>query len=465
MKIIWTNLKLTWQRHQYMGLILPPALFALMIMHGRHNEIDSEDGVRSLSDYSWYFALMAVLPISGILSAVMRHCSEVTAKPLAFCLPGYRQSLRGLLFIATLPWGVQFVLFQLPAVWKRWHFPDGAPPALFDVCLCLAAAFLIGAAVSLAVHGSRLVLSKLQWGVLALASFPLGIIAIGVWLGAEVDSRSLWIAAVVASILTMGFFWVRLGDMVYVRRGHRNILADARDKRTQVDVKRTAPAWADDLFLAWAERYPALSTTRYVWATFYRAFGLLLSYWFWILLVLGGLVLALQMGGGDTVELVLLPLGLIAAMVDLPANSSLLLSGGRRQRYYATLAVVVALSLSLTAVAFAVVCVSAIIANGGGAGSGQLGSRLGSVWLASVAVPWIAALRLFKVGNLATEVLTGLLVILVVRQILANLATAMLCFAIVAAVGWVFFLGILQYTCAQGGLFSSPWRSGTSEGA
>ena len=464
MKIIWTNWKLMWQPDCYRRQLFLLVFFALMIYRW-HGETGSEESVRSLFDYSWYFALMMVLPISGILYAVIRHCNEVTAKPFAFCLPGYRQSLRGLLFIATLPWGVQFVLFQLPAVWKRWHFPDGAPPALFDVCLCLAAAFLIGAAVSLAVHGSRLALSKLQWGVLALASFPLGILAVGVWLGAEVDSRPLWIAAVVVSILTIGFFWVRLGDTVYVRRGHRNILADARDKRTQVDVKRTAPDWADDLFLVWAEQYPALSTTRYVWATFYRTFGLLLSYWFWMLLILGGLVFALQMGGGDAVEMVLLPLGLVAAMVDLPTNSSLLLSGGRRQRYYATLAVVVVLSLSLTAVAFAVVCVSGIIANGGGAGSGQLGSCLGSIWLATVAVPWIAALRLFKVTNLATEILTGLVVILAVHQILTDMATPMLCFAIVAAVGWVFFLGILQYTCAQGGLISSPWRSATSEGA
>jgi hypothetical protein len=101
----------------------------------------------------------------------------------------------------------------------------------------------------LAVHGARLVFSKLHWGLLALASFPLGILGFVLWLGVEVDDTPVWGTSGLLSVVAIVFFWVRLGDMRCVTRGHRAIIEDAMEKRAQADVKRVAPDWMDDLFL------------------------------------------------------------------------------------------------------------------------------------------------------------------------------------------------------------------------
>lgn len=283
MNIVWTNWKLALWRHRYGGPLALLFLVGFKLVIDRIGPNDPDAGLTGLSDNTLYFALLMFLPLSGWLHGVSMHEREMTARPLSFCLPGYRQSLRWLRITAALPWGVFFALMEAPFLWRQWHSPRVENPGLFAVCLSLGSAFLVGAALSLALWGSRLIFSRLQWGILALASFPLGILGFAVWLSVDAHTTSFRVVAAPVGIIVIVFFWLRLGNMRCVARGHRAIIEDAMDKRAQTGVKRTAAPWTGDLFLAWARQYPPLGVYRYVWASLYRTFGLVLSHWKWAL--------------------------------------------------------------------------------------------------------------------------------------------------------------------------------------
>jgi hypothetical protein len=470
MSIIWTNWRVALWRGRYTGPLSFICCFALMqLTLGRPSPVDPEVGLTILHRSALFNALYIFFLSSGLLHAVLIHERDVTAKPLAFCLPGYRQSLRGLNFTAALPWGVLVALMEAPRLWIQWHSPRVENPGLFDVFLCLGCAFLVGVAISLAVHASRLILSKLQWSILALTSFPLCILGVALWLNLDMHTPLFWGVAAFVSALVVVLFWVRLGNMRYVTRGHRAIIDGAMDKRAQAGVKRTTPPWAGEFFLLRMELCSHLGAWRYLWGGLYQAFGRVLSYWKWMLV--GGFLVSLVLGfaPGSFAQLVFTFLGIGVSLMELPATSSMLLPGGRRERHYATVIAAVVASLLLLAVASVIAGLSEIMAVVLGSDVGSFGVRLGSVWLACVFVPWICAARFPGYGLAGIRVVSMVVVAGVFGSMAFSVSSGtsrwpaqmrLLLLASVCLCGWAVFLLTSRHVCLRGSLVEQDARAG-----
>lgn len=471
MNIIWTNWKVALARYRYTGLLtfVCCSAFTRLALY-RPRPVDLEVGLPNLHDNIILFnTLFLFLLCSGLLHAVLIHERGVTAKPLAFCLPGYRQSLRGLNFTAALPWGTVAALAEASRLWIEWHFARGGNPGLFEVSLYLGCAFLVGMAISLAVHASRLILSRLQWAILALASFPLCILGVSLWLRPGMHTLFFWGVAAFISVLVIGFFWIQLGNMRYVTRGHRIIIDDAMDKRAQAGVKRTTPPWAGEFFLLRMELCSYLGAWRYLWGSLYQAFGRALSYWKWILAGVFLASLALGYAPSSFTRLAFVFLGIGVSLVELPATSSMLLPGGRRERYHATVIAAVVASLLLLAIACVVAGLCELIAVVLGADVGNFGVRLGSVWVVCVGVPWICAAQFPGYGlapiRIASMVIWAGAVGLMAFSVLSGSPKwpAEMCFPVFASVclcGWAVFLLTSRHVCMRGALVEQSVRAG-----
>lgn len=470
MSIVWTNLKLALWRKRF-DVPFAIAFFCTMKMLNADvaAPLDPNVEVTSPWNYPWFHLIAFAFIVLLVACGVSIHERQTTAKPLSFCLPGYRQSLRGLVFLAALPCGLFLASLEVPHLWHRTYFTRGVSPEPLDICLRLGGAFLVGTATCVAALASRLVLSRLQWGLLALASFPLGIVAVVVWIG--VDAHASVVKSVVgaAGIPVCIFCWIRLGDMRYVARGHRLIIEDAMEERSQIGVKRTAPPWTDGLFLTRAERYPFLGIRRHIWAGLYRAFGPIFSYWRWGLAAVLILSAVLATSFETGVEIAFASLGLLMVMVDLPVNSNLLLPGSRRTRFSATVITVMASSLFLVALAIGMSGFSEVIAVVFDADAGGLSFRLRSIWLACILVPWMAALqlrghRLMVVENGASAIILVFLLLMIVPTFLGvpdwPAQNRLLLFVSIGFSGWAVFLLSLRHVCLRGSLIGSRMPSG-----
>ncbi len=470
MNIIWTNWKMAFRREWDRMPLFAMAVVGFGVLVCAYSlAILRHTGMTSLFDDALHFALFVGFPLSGLLFGLQGHEREMTATPLSFCLPRYRQSLRCLGVTAAVPWGLYFVLIALALRRSQWHSPGSNNPNLLATSVYLGSAFLIGAGIALTVQAARLILPRLQWSLLALASLPLAILGVGVGLTVDVRNTPFWIGTGLVSIVVMLFCWVRLGNMRCVGRGHRAIIEDAMDKRTQADVKRTAPPWMDDLLLGRARECPVLGIRRYVWAGFYRAFGRALSYRIWVLA--GALALSIVLGLAPlrVTEIAFVLMGFEAALVDLPATSSLLLPGGCRERHYAMVVSALLTSVLLLTLALGIGGLSGMIAIARGADAGSLGFRFRMAWLACVLVPWIGAAGLrgqIPLGfeNRLSACVTGALAFLAVYVPLGSLAwlaqIRLLFFASACLCGWVVFLFASRRLCLRGSLIGSRMPSG-----
>ncbi len=461
MRIIWTNWKLALWRERFVGPAAIISFFAFATLMDARDPTDPKAQITSLHDYPWFFILVMSFLVSGVPCAVWTQERETTAKPLSFCLPGYRKSLRGLTLLAALPWGLLLAFLEAPHLWDRAYFTQGVSPEPLHVCLRFAGVFMVGVATCMALRGSRLVLSRLQWGLLALASFPPGIAGAVLWIGIDTHVTASRVIAGAMGIAVLIFFWLRLGNMEYVARGHRSIIQDAMDKRSQTDVKTTTPSWMDGLFLTRARRCPYLGVDRYAWASLYRAFGPVFFCWKWTLAVALVLLVLLaapfEMGG----EVALLSVGLLAVMVDLPVTSSLLLPGGRRERFNATLITLLVASLFLIPLALGLLALSQVIGVMFEEGRAGFVVRLRSIWLATVLVPWMGLLQLrgyrqLRIENRASAVITIVLIMMIFPMFLdlANWRSdaRLLLYAAIGLSGWLLFLLLLRYLCFRGAL-------------
>jgi hypothetical protein len=285
---------------------------------------------------------------------------DVAKTPLSFCLPGFRESLRGRYFRAAALVGLGVGLFTGGQV-VSFHRPEGWRVAgdLTDVCLRIVGGFLVGMAVGLMVGTPRLILSRLVWSVLLLLSIPL---LVGAVVAFSVLVEYPTVAIPVGAGLCV-FVWLQLGEKAIVKRGHRMIIEDALEQRAEGGGTRTAPGWADSLFRERMDHRQYLKTGRYIWGGLYEAFGSLFSYWKWILLAVVATGLILGLVGHEMAGVIaIICFGFAVRLIRLPVASPVLRPGGRRERYYATFATALAAALLLLGAAAIVVVLSRVSA-------------------------------------------------------------------------------------------------------
>jgi len=385
--------------------------------------------------------------------------SDAAAKPFSFCLPGYRDSARVGILVDAVLIGLAYAAFGVRLILPEQSFSSiAAGRALMW--------FLLGFVISLlwAPPGFFTVVAPLD-AVLSIA-FAIGVMMamwVVVW-----HSLLFWLVVALTGVVVCVCVWWRLRDARGVACRHRRIIKETMEKQAQIGVERTVPSWAGDLLLARAERKTPLGTWWCIWAGLYRAFGPVLCYWKEAVTMALVMSVVLGLAGRAVAEVAFASMGLIAAFVDPPARSTMLLPGGRRERHYATLVAPIATTLLLLVMAAGMAILSEIVAMRFGPSAERSGVRLGSAWLACVFVPWIFALKPcrfgpFRITRRSTPILLVILALLVFRRFVPDAQMRMFVYAVAGLCGWVLFLLVLKYACTDGCLAGSDVRAGERE--
>jgi hypothetical protein len=355
MSILTANLKHLYQRrglwlvYVFLGLITIPNIMMKLKLKSKH--IESND-------------MSVLLPIFIILFAGYMFAStqiEVFNKPFTYCLPGHRKVTRWFLFLVGIV--ISLLYSQLIFLY----------PGRDLTIMALSAFFALLTIYCLSVWTSFL--SARGGGNILLAFSPLILVA-GVFLGL---GKVLWDVLVnypavyiISGVLSSILVWKQLGDDDIARRfctkpiiGFGNAwdinkmqrLVRARYTEKGDKMFRNAPA-VEKFFLGRMMQCNALSTGRYLWGSLYKTLGPNLSMGRAILFQIMIFVLLLCFFGYmdgymkrsslASYMLFLMPC-MIAIFIQLPFYSSQLISGGRRERFYSTLAVIAATILIITA--------------------------------------------------------------------------------------------------------------------
>jgi hypothetical protein len=299
---------------------------------------------------------LCVFPVIALSLNMSILQNDLFAKPISFCLPGYRRSLRTIIFVNALPYAVfvPLVLYLFnPSVFEE--------SGLLERCL-VASGFVIAVMAFALSGGLGFFLSRIARSVLVLLRLPLYILIYIVVVTAGAHPLLVWPLVIPVCVVYCVFVWRGLGDMERVKRAHRMMVEDAMDRSGQVVDKKTVLPEVEALFLSRMKRYGYTHTGRYVWGGLYRAFGPIPSYWRWLFVSLLCSVLVIGYAGNVLQELIFVVLGLLAFIIHLPVTSDMLLPEGRRERYYSAVASACATMAIATAAAAAVAGLSSVFA-------------------------------------------------------------------------------------------------------
>lgn len=384
-----------------------------------------------------------------------RAPKEMADKAFSFCLPGYRESLRRCYFIAATYVGLGAVPFGLLLCWIDLSVQHAF--SVMGIVVRILGAFFVGAAAYLCIGVDfRFVVSRLVWNLLRLLSIPLFLIAV-IILSALIEYPALGILLGLALCV---FMWFRLGDVACVRRGHRMIVQDALERQAQVGVTRTVSPAVEGLFLRLVKSVRGSMTATHLWGGLYRTFGLILSYWKWLLFSIVCAALVLGYTGESNA---FVALGLVALVVRLPIFSGMLLPEGRKEKPRLAIAVAVVTTVWLMVMASLVVALSWCLVGymPHAFGTDYAGLDPWNIALPSALVPWLFVLQLLFAEELNSMSTIAPLIAAVSMTIVALFAPQILTwigisrvivFGVILISGWAFFLPILRRVCTSGDL-------------
>jgi hypothetical protein len=301
-----------------------------------------------------YVGLVALAFVIGLIVAVLPI--EVLSKPFSYCLPGHRKMVRKFVFCVGIVFNIfgSLVFFVYPNL--------DMEQLLLLVCSAFFAgliSYLIGAALAFAVRNSWAFIGFLPLMVVTGHFFdlhkvlerviienPLVVISVGVlssvvmwfWLGDEGRARRY------CSVPWIGFFDVL--NLSKIKKISRIRMAGKWDK-----LKKYTSPRMERFFLGRMNRYDYVSAGRYVWGALYATSVVPTLQWnsilsIVIIVILMSLFLG-YMGPAATFMFFFMPI-IVVVNIRLPVHSSMLISGGRRERFAGM----------ITAVAVAVVPIS-----------------------------------------------------------------------------------------------------------
>ena len=337
--------------------------------------------------------VLGFLLLAGPVFAVLRMQRGMVTKPMLFCLPRYRESLRALTFSAAILAGLGWATLG--------PFPPDTTSA--EIRINLAGGFLTGMMLYLALTAPRLILSRRTFIWFRRVAIGLAIIAPEV-LPMPRDAPFVMWPVLMPVLVALGVFvWIRLGDMECVQRGQRTILEDAIARGPAPGPPGTTLPWVEKWLQSQMERQSYLQEGRFVWGQLYAAIGRLLPYWKWVLGSLLGCAWLLGYMGQSAANVIFAASGSLAWIQTWPVTSPLVLPGGRKERCRATIGAVVAVSLLLLAAASAVVVLSWLLTPflGGAPAEGPeapyVGLQAHGVFWTCLLVPWFSALGLLGI--------------------------------------------------------------------
>jgi hypothetical protein len=317
-----------------------------------------------------YIGLVLLAFVIGLLTTALPI--EVLSKPFSYCLPGHRKVLRKLTFyvgiIANLLGALLFLGY--PGLYS-WQLILVVCSAFFAglIFYWLGVWFAIGvgnpAALALVTLMPVVVLGAGLFGLhvvieRAIVGSPFSVIWTGVlvsliawfWLGSANRARRY------CAVPQIGFFdfWNRDKWRRYLQ-----LRGPAKWNR----LKDHPRPWVERFFLNRMAECDRDGQGRYIWGRLYSTFGIAVSQWCGGLsgLFAASLMVCFlgYMGPGSTNILFVMP-GLACAQMRLPVHSSMLISGGRKERFSAAMALVAAATLIITGMVTVIAALSVALA-------------------------------------------------------------------------------------------------------
>jgi hypothetical protein len=305
-----------------------------------------------------FIGLIVLAFVVGLLFAVLPI--EVLSKPFSYCLPGHRKMVRRFVFCVGIVFNIfgSLLFFVYPSL--------NTGQLVLVVCSAFFAgliSYLIGAGLAFGVRNSVAFVGFLPLVIVAGQFFdlhtvlervivenPLVVISMGVlssvivwfWLGDEGRARRY------CGVPWTGFFdaW----NPARMKKISRYRMAGKWDK-----LKKYTSPRMERFFLGRMNRYDYVSAGRYIWGALYAASVVPVIQW---KSILSGVIIVILMSfflgyAGPAATFVFFFMPVIVVMnMRLPMHSSMLISGGRRERFAGT----------ITAVAVATVLISVLVA-------------------------------------------------------------------------------------------------------
>jgi hypothetical protein len=392
--------------------------------------------------------LSVARPFSGV------H-SYVGARSFSFCLPGYRAMLRKMVFTDAAMGGVAFAAFIALTPSERFWPVTG---------LNGFTGFFVGFAFFLLVATLALFPSVMAPALAVLFSIPFGVAVLAAAGALILYPWLIWPFVLLMCIAVSVFVWVRFCDARDVAHAHRAMVVDRlRLKLGQMgDAKVSAP-WVETLFLRRMARPALLGFGRSFWGGLYGTFGLTLSGWKWLLIVIAGGTALLGYASAPSQWQALVALGLMASHLKLPILSDMLLPGGRRERQRVVIGVAAVTVVLLAGVALLVVALSwtlaPIMPGLWGYAYAAVNPRI--IFLSSVIAPWVLLFQPVRCG-VRSLIWKNALRVIAIFMIVTAFSDPQVCrwlgiarptfFAVIFVLGWALFLATLRHVYRRGPL-------------
>jgi hypothetical protein len=347
MRILTANLKHLYQRR---GLWLVYAFlgflsFAAIVAPLEHPEAGK----------GHYMGLVLLAFLIGFFAAALQR--EVLNKPVSYCLPGHRKVVRRFIFvIGVVTNALASLLFLKYPGLPSWQL-------VLVACSAFSAGLIfywLGVALALGGRNSAAFIGFLPCVIagggffglhiaieLAVVGNPFGVVLAGVlggvlawlWLG------SAGLARRYCSVPGIGFFDVWNRDKVQKYREARAAI--------KWDKLKTHPSpRVERFFLGRMKGCGQFSPRRYVWGGLYTTFGVEQSRWsgafLSVLIALLAVCFLGYMRPRPGADILFFLAGIMVAHLRLPVYSSLLVSGGRNERFSAAMILVSMIAVLIT---------------------------------------------------------------------------------------------------------------------
>lgn len=350
MSILCANLKHLYQKRSFWPLGLFFGIVAFGIAMVINEAITENKQGAFCAPALWVFFAGSFIATLSI---------EVLTKPFSYCLPGHKDILRKFLFFMGLPLSILWSLSYL-------FFPDLNFAKTVLACLSAFSAFTIFYWL-----GVWFVFRFRSWFFI-FALFPL------LLLGDKPLHMSVFIVySIVESPLRMILLGVLVNFLAWFYWGRPNLARhycgklwmgafDAWNKKkieklqwaklAEQDRKKPGSkqisAGAESFFVSRISGAETGSLQQYIWGCLYKSFGLTVSQrkqdWMrFLILIVPMLCFVCYMPGRGKNIIFFMP-GIIVALMSLNVHSSLLISGGRRERFWSALTLAVTTSILIT---------------------------------------------------------------------------------------------------------------------
>jgi hypothetical protein len=341
MSILSVNLKHLYQRKACWLLGLFLGFFTLAILLAIIGTGKSRQGV--------LLAPALLMLYAGTFAAALSI--HVLTKPFSYCLPGHRNVVRDFLFSVGLP---------MAFLWSLCFFFLTSLGFIETVLACLAA-FLV---FMIFYWIGAWVVFKFKNGVIILAFLPLFMYVNRFFKVSEFIVRIIWenpLPVILLGIVANVLAWRHWSRSDLARRYCDKLWMGAFDPWNKEKVKKLAAerekkkpglnsvsSGIERFFIAKISRAEGGSLRQYIWACLYKSFGVAISRCNrdWLRFFITILLTLCFIGYlGPFRNIMFFVLAIIAANMDLNVYSTLLTSGGRRERFWSalTLAAVTAL--------------------------------------------------------------------------------------------------------------------------